>query len=113
VTAFASTTTSDATNVSFSAANAAGPVTSSQKAERPPSRDEATTAAMGMRTISVRYAVESPRTRPPARLDLPARAGSLTASVVLLSGNSQLVLDVEEDAVLGVEEARANVRPAT
>ena len=39
------------------------------------------------------------------------RAGSLTASVLLLSGDPQLVLDVEEYRLLAVEEARADVRP--
>ena len=97
--------------MSLSAATAAGAVTSSQKAERPPSNDAAITAAIGMRTMSVRYAVESPRTRPPARLDPPVRAGSVTASGLVVSGHSQLVLDVEEDALLAVEEARADVGP--
>src|SRR5688572_12649607 len=64
-----------------------------------------------MRTMSVRYAVESPRTRLPARLELRGRAGSLTASVLVVSGNSQLVLDVEEDALVAVEEALADVGP--
>ena len=112
VIAFTNTTTSEATNVSLSAATAAGAVTSFQKAERPPSNDVAITAAIGMRTMSVRYAVDSPRTRPPARLDSPVRAGSLTASELVVSGDSQLVLDVEEDALLAVEEARRGRLPS-
>src|SRR5688572_713598 len=112
VTPFTSTTSREATNVSLSAATAAGEVTSSQNAESPPSNDDAITAAIGMRTMSVRYAVESPRTRPPARLDPPVRAGSLTASELVVSRDSQLVLDVEEDALLAVEEPRADVAPA-
>ncbi len=52
--AFTSTTSSEATKVSLSAATAAGAVTSSQKACRPPSSDAATTAAIGMRTMIVR-----------------------------------------------------------
>ena len=39
------------------------------------------------------------------------RAGSLTASGLVVSRDSQLVLDVEEDALLAVEEALADVRP--
>ena len=47
VTAFTATTMSEATNVSLSAATAAGEVTCSQNAGRPPSTDAASTAAEG------------------------------------------------------------------
>ena len=39
------------------------------------------------------------------------RAGSLTASGLVVSRDSQLVLDVEEDALLAVEEALADLGP--
>src|SRR5919106_5701501 len=113
VTAFTATTKSDAAKVSFSAATAVGEVTSRQNASSPPSTEAATTAAIGNSTMRPRYAVESPSARPPARPVLrPRRAGRRTGSALVVSGDSQLVLDVEEDRPLAVEEARAHVRPA-
>src|SRR5919106_563644 len=112
-TAFTTTTRSDAPNVSVSAATAEGDVTSSQNAPSPPSSDAATTAAIGSRTIRPRYAVESPSARPPARPVLrPVRAGSRRASGLPVSRDSQLGLDVGEDALLPVEEPRPHVVPA-
>ena len=50
-------------------------------------RLDATTAAIGIRTMRLRYAVESPRTRPPARLEPPARAGRPIVSGLVVSRN--------------------------
>ena len=114
VTAFTATTKIEAANVSLSAATAGGELTSCQNALSPPSSDAATTAAIGTSTIRLKYAVESPSARPPGRRALrPVRAGSRRASGLPVSGHSQLVLDVGEDALLAVEETLADVGPAT
>ena len=54
VTALIATTMSEAANVSFRVATASGRVTSSQKLAQPPSNAFATTAAIGIRTMTLR-----------------------------------------------------------
>ena len=96
MTALTATTTSDATIVSFSAATACGFDTACQKDSHPSSVDFHTTAAIGMRTIAVRYVIETPRPSMPARL-VVGRAGTPAASVVAV-----LILALSSRSLRGV-----------
>ena len=63
ITALMSTTTADATRVSFSAATDCGSVTASQNPVRPSCAEYQIRAASGSRTITLRYAVARPMPR--------------------------------------------------
>src|SRR2546425_8057275 len=80
-------TISEATRVSFRAAIACGEVTAVQNAPSPPSVDCETSAASGIRTIRLRYAVTRPRPRAaPPRYGHPARYLGDAAARVLATG---------------------------
>ena len=87
VTMFTATTTSDASTVKRIAASACALVTASQNADAPPVVDSATTAASGIRTTRLRYAVAS---APP--IAGPADAQRCAAPAAAAARRRQLVL---------------------
>src|SRR3954453_10818088 len=119
-TALIAATRIDRTSVSFSAATACGAVTASQKAPSPPSSERATTAASGIRTMTLSHSVATPSASapdPPGAAEERARrraTGSdrpaLRAS--LGSGDSRGLLDRGDRPLVRVEELVVDLRPA-
>src|SRR4051794_16445088 len=119
-TALIAATRIDTISVSFSAATACGAVTASQKAPSPPPSERATTAASGIRTITLSHSVATPSASapdPPGAAEESARrraAGSdrpaLRAS--LGSGDSRGLLDRGDRPLVRVEELVVDLRPA-
>src|SRR3954447_20651404 len=112
VTMFTTTTTIDTSTGKRIAANACCPGTASQNADGPPVVDSATTAASGMRTTRLRYAVASapPTAGVARRRRRPARRGRARRSVGAVTA---VVLDALHDRVLRVEELLHDAVPAT
>src|SRR6185295_10843910 len=83
---------------------ARGEVRESQNSASPPSVDFATRAAIGIRTITLRYAVTRPRPKgaPPLGLLELASPG----------GDPQIALDLGDAAVLRIEELGVDLLPA-
>src|SRR4051812_4470894 len=119
-TALIAATRIDTMSVSFSAATACGAVTASQKAPSPPSSERATTAASGIRTMTLSHSVATPSASapdPPGAAEERARrraTGSdrpaLRAS--LGSGDSRGLLDRGDRPLVRVEELVVDLRPA-
>src|SRR5207249_11601792 len=109
VTASIPATTSDARSVSFSAENASAAEIESQKAPSPPLPDIQTIAAIGSRTIRLRYVVTRPK--PSARPDGARSTGSGRVAA-LASDAPDLLLDLRHDSGLGVEELLLDLVPA-
>src|ERR671910_951917 len=116
------TTISDAISVSLSAATASGLVTAFQKPSVPFSKDLKTTAASGISATTLRYAMATPRPRAAPGIGralgprLTGAAGGGAASEVASVGGSALPLGLEDlrhDALLGVEEVRVDLVPAS
>src|SRR5262245_8247383 len=93
-TALITTTISEATTVSFSAATACSLVTAVQNASHPPSIDRATTAAIGISATMLRYtiAIPRPRTAPETDGTHGTRAAGGGAAAAWLAGGSALPL---------------------
>src|SRR4051794_27623719 len=120
VTALITTTIADVMNVSFSAASACGPVTTSTKPESPSSSDVTATAASGSSTMMLRYVSATPR--PSAA---PPRSGTARGRGVLLGdgrgpavsslggGDTKVLLDAGHDALVLVEELVGHRVPAS
>src|SRR3954452_16744448 len=113
----------DRTSVSFSAATACGAVTASTNACRPPSVERATTAASGIRTMTLSHSVATPSPsapEPPGAAEESARrradgraddaAPGLSAS--LGSGDPRRLLDLRDRTLVGIEELVVDLRPA-
>src|SRR5947209_18333226 len=116
VTALIATTISESTTVSSSADFAAGLDTARQNPSRPPSSEREATAASGSRTMTLRYAIATPRPSAPGppRSRRP-RDGRATATAAPLAGASrhpQLALDPRDDSLLRVEELVLDDLPA-
>src|SRR3954451_23038959 len=115
ITASITATISEATSVSFIAATACGEVTSSQNAPRPSSNERTTTAASGIRTMSVSQATD----RPPRKSGVPtprravrrARGGRTATAASVCSGDPQVLLDRGDRALVRVEELVVDLRP--
>src|SRR5215211_8347210 len=117
ITASMAATTIETISVNRMAATAWGLVTASQNSPTPPSNERTTTAASGIRTISVSHATLRPPTtsgpdrtrRAPAGLEA-ARAlgrGEAVASITWASlggGDTEVLLDLGDGAVVGIEE---------
>src|SRR5437763_11450753 len=114
VTALMATTISEITMVTSSAATASGLVTARQNPPIPPSIDFAATAASGSSTMTLRYAIASPRPiAAPPRAGANRRGGGRAiASLAGRSRDPQLAFDLRHDARLGIEELLAHDRPA-
>src|SRR3954447_4106773 len=110
----------DRTSVSFSAATACGAVTASQNAARPPSSERATTAASGMRTMTLSHSVATPSASapdPPGAAEERARrraagAGAADVRGALGSGGPRRLLDLGHRPLVRVEELVVDLRPA-
>src|SRR3954447_1493530 len=112
----------DNTSVSLSAATACGALTASQKAPSPPSVDRATTAASGIRTITLSHSVATPSASAPEppgaaeerarrpKTDPPAACAAVSAS--LGSGDPRRLLDLGDRPVVRIEERVVDLRPA-
>src|SRR4051794_15365971 len=121
-TALTAATRMDNTSVSLSAATACGALTASQKAPSPPSVDRATTAASGIRTITLSHSVATPSASAPEppgaaeerarrpKTDPPAACAAVSAS--LGSGNPRRLLDLGDRPVVRIEERVVDLRPA-
>src|SRR5688572_1740961 len=109
VTTFTTTTASETSTVSFSAATASGPLTASQKPVRPASNERTTTAASGMSTIRLSHATASApagAARPIGRRPGRGRA-RLSAG-----GDTQAPLDLGDLPLVRTEELVVDLRPA-
>src|SRR3954468_21897758 len=124
-TALTAATRIDNTSVSLSAATACGALTASQKAPSPPSVDRATTAARGIRTITLSHSVATPSASAPEppgaaeerarrlKTDPPAAcAGCAAVSASLGSGDPRRLLDLGDRPVVRIEERVVDLRPA-
>src|SRR3954454_18235075 len=124
-TAFTAATAIERSSVSFSAATAWRPETASQKAPSPPSVDRATTAASGIRTITLSHSVATPSASAPEppgaaeerarrrKTDPPAAcAGCAAVSASLGSGDPRRLLDLGDRPVVRIEERVVDLRPA-
>src|SRR3954447_5433102 len=121
-TSLTAATTIESSSVSFSAATAWRPEMASQNAPRPPSVERATTAASGIRTITLRHSVATPSesVRPgpiPGAAEESARRRAVGASGVevrasLGSGDSRRLLDLRDRPLVRVEELVVDLRPA-
>src|SRR6266545_2575437 len=130
ITALIATTISEAISVSFRAAMASGLVIAVQNAPIPPSADFAVSAASGIRTMRLMYAVTRPRPRvaPPRRghettlggasARVPERAltpsppPGLSGRPASLGADPQVLLDPGDDALLRIEEVGVHLVPA-
>src|SRR5439155_11697681 len=108
-TALIPATTRETTRVSLSAEDASAAEIESQKESSPPLLEPQTIAAMGSKTIRLRYAVTRPK--PSARPDGARSIGSGRAAA-LASGASDLLLDPGHDPGLRVEEPLLHLVPA-
>ena len=109
MTASIAATINETISVSLIAATACGLVIASQNAPTPPSSERTTTAASGIRMISVSQATESPaaNSAPRAAEAAPRRRGTRRPAggcASAGSGDPQVTLDLGDGAVLGVEE---------
>src|SRR4051794_37477037 len=118
-TALTAATRIEMRSVSFSAATACGAVTASTNACRPPSVDRATTAASGIRTMTLSQSVATPSAsgpEPPGAAEERARrraaAGGVRVRASLGSGDSRRLLDLGDRALVRVEEVVVDLRPA-
>src|SRR5829696_2182370 len=125
MTASMAATTTETINVKRIAATACGLVTASQNSAAPPSNERTTTAASGIRTISVSQATLRPPTtsgpvwirRAPAGLEAgraPLLAGAgAPISASLCGGDTELLLDLRHGPRVRVEEVGVDLVPAT
>src|SRR5918994_4960199 len=114
ITALIAATISETTSVSRIAACAWAFVTASQNSPTPPSNDCTTTAARGIRTISVSHATEyAPATSGPTG-SRRARTRDSSPAVTALAGRGhpQVAVDLGDRALLGVEEVGVDLVPA-
>src|SRR3954469_17302425 len=121
-TALIAATRIDRTSVSLSAATACGAVTASQNAARPPSIERATTAASGIRTITLSHSVATPSASvpgPPGAAEERARrravrfgAAGAAVRASLGSGDPRRLLDLRDRPLVRVEELVIDLRPA-
>src|SRR3954463_6007355 len=117
VTALITTTIADVMNVSFSAASACGPVTTSKNSDTPPSSDLTATAASGSSTMMLRYVIATPRpsAAPPGSDAARGRGvgdGRGPAVSSLGGRDAKVLLDAGHDALLLVEELVGHRAPA-
>src|SRR6266540_740151 len=129
ITALIATTISEAIRVSFSAAIASGLVIAVQNAPIPPSVDFAVSAASGIRTMRLKYAVTRPRpsAAPPRRGTkaslgdaawvpetalTPSPPPGLSGRPASLGRDPQILLYLRDDALLRIEEVGVHLVPA-
>src|SRR4051794_27708393 len=119
-TALTAATRTEMSSVSFSAATACGAVTASTNACRPPSVERATTAASGIRTMTLSQSVATPSASvpdPPGAAEERARrravrAAAAEVSASLGSGDPRRLLDLGDRPLVRVEELVVDLRPA-
>src|SRR5215218_5227761 len=122
-TALIAATATDRISVSRSAATAWRLETAAQNASRPPSVERATTAASGMRTMTLSHTVATPSDSapdPPGAAEESARRRAVRSGppgrpgvrASLRSGDSRGFLDLRHRSGLGVEEVVVDLRPA-
>src|SRR5919202_304440 len=116
-TALTAATRIESSSVSFSAAIACRAVTASTNAPRPASVERATTAASGIRTMTLSHSVATPRESAPGAAGESARrravaAGTAEVRASLGSGDPRGLLDLGDRPLVGVEELVVDLRPA-
>src|SRR3954447_17110349 len=123
-TALIAATATDMVSVRRSAATACGAVTASQNAPRPASVERATTAASGIRTITLSHTVAMPSDNspePPGAAEERERRRAVRVGrgdpptpvrASLGSGDPRGLLDLRDGALVRVEELVVDLRPA-
>src|SRR6478735_6828177 len=112
-TALNADTPSEIHSVSTRADTAERPVMLSQNVPRPPSVERATRAAIGMRTMTLSHSVEMPSPSMPLPPADARRATRRAGRASLLgSGDSRVLLDGGDLALVGVEEVVVELAPA-
>src|SRR3954453_10123685 len=116
-TALIAATRIESSSVSFSAATAWRAVTASTNAPRPPSVERATTAASGIRTMTLSHSVATPSASEwvdsPGAAEERARRRAVVRAVraSLGSGDPRRLLDLGDRPLVRVEELVVDLRP--
>src|SRR3954453_12523533 len=115
--AFTNAAAADMSSGSSRAETAWRPVAASQNALQPSSKAWEVSAASGSRTMTDSHSRAPPPPRAPPMLPPPRRAnarrGSRSAAVSAIGGDAELLLDVGDDGVVGIEELVVHLLPAT
>src|SRR3954468_163928 len=114
-TALTAATASDVHSDSFSADTAWRLVTADQKVSRPPSVERATSAASGMRTMTLSHsiAIPSPSALAPPGVTRGTRRAARAVTASLGSGDPRVLLDGGHRALVGIEELVVDLAPVT
>src|SRR4051812_42825165 len=112
-TALTAATASDVHSDSFSADTAWRLVTADQKVSRPPSVERATSAASGMRTMTLSHSVAtpSPSALAPPVVTRGTRRAARAVTASLGSGDPRILLDGGDRALVGIEERVVDLAP--